>query len=129
MATKNYFTDLDLNFHPNYLDGDVTFKINEEAVKRSLRNLILIRRYEKPFHPEITSGIQDLLFENPNPVIYGNYYNLIAPIKQSNGSCSGIIIFAFSDRVLNEFKSSLQDIIFIISSNLIISIINSLISA
>ena len=71
MATKNYFTDLDLNFHPNYVDGDVTFKINEEAVKRSLRNLILIRRYEKPFHPEITSGIQDLLFENPNPVIYG----------------------------------------------------------
>ena len=54
--------------------------------------------------------------EKPNPVIYGNYYNLIAPIKQSNGSCSGIIIFAFSDRVLNEFKSSLQDIIFIIST-------------
>lgn len=71
MASKNYFTDLDLDFLPNYLDRDVLIKINEEAVKRALRNLILIRRYEKPFHPEITSGIQDLLFENPSPVVYG----------------------------------------------------------
>lgn len=71
MASKNYFTDLDLDFLPNYVDRDVLIKINEEAVKRALRNLILIRRYEKPFHPEITSGIQDLLFENPSPVVYG----------------------------------------------------------
>ena len=71
MASKNYFTDLDLDFLPNYVDGDVLIKINEEAVKRALRNLILIRRYEKPFHPEITSGIQDLLFENPSPIVYG----------------------------------------------------------
>ena len=71
MASKNYFTDLDLDFLPNYLNRDVLIKINEEAVKRALRNLILIRRYEKPFHPEITSGIQDLLFENPSPVVYG----------------------------------------------------------
>ena len=53
------------------MNRDVLIKINEEAVKRALRNLILIRRYEKPFHPEITSGIQDLLFENPSPVVYG----------------------------------------------------------
>jgi len=71
VASKNYFTDLDLDFLPNYVDGDVLIKINEEAVKRALRNLILIRRYEKPFHPEITSGIQDLLFENPSPIVYG----------------------------------------------------------
>lgn len=70
-STKNFFVDLDLNFQPNYINNDLTVKINEEAVKRSLRNLILLRRFEKPFHPEITSGIQDLLFENPNPVVYG----------------------------------------------------------
>jgi|688.fasta_scaffold567774_1 phage baseplate assembly protein W len=70
MASKNYFIDLDLNFQPNYIDRDVTIKINEDAVKRSLRNLILLRRFEKPFHPEVSSGIQDLLFENPSPVVY-----------------------------------------------------------
>ena len=70
MPSKNPFIDLDLNFLPNYVDGDVTVKLNEEAVKRSLRNLILLRRFEKPFHPEISSGIQDMLFENPSPVVY-----------------------------------------------------------
>lgn len=70
MPSKNYFIDLDLNFQPNYIDRDVTIKINEDAVKRSLRNLILLRRFEKPFHPEVSSGIQDLLFENPSPVVY-----------------------------------------------------------
>ena len=70
-ASKNYFTDLDLNFKPNFINKDVLIKINEDAVKRAIRNLILIRRYEKPFHPEISSGIQDLLFENSSPVIYG----------------------------------------------------------
>ena len=70
MASKNYFIDLDLNFQPNYIDRDVTIKINEDAVKRSLRNLILLRRFEKQFHPEVSSGIQDLLFENPSPVVY-----------------------------------------------------------
>lgn len=70
MPSNNPFVDLDLNFLPNYIDGDVTVKLNEEAVKRSLRNLILLRRFEKPFHPEISSGIQDMLFENPSPVVY-----------------------------------------------------------
>jgi len=34
------------------------------AVKRSVRNLILLNNYEKPFHPEIGSGIRGLLFED-----------------------------------------------------------------
>ena len=29
----------------------------------------MLRRYEKPFHPEINPGIYDLLFENPGPVM------------------------------------------------------------
>lgn len=70
MATKNYFRDLDLNFQPNPVTKDVAAKTDDEAVKRSIRNLILLKRYEKPFHPEISSGIQDLLFENYNPVTY-----------------------------------------------------------
>ncbi len=53
--------------------------------------------------------------EKPNPIIYGNYYNMIAPIKNLDGSCSGVVIFAFSDRVLNIFKSSLKGVIFEIS--------------
>ena len=37
---------------------------DETAVKRSVRNLVQIGQYEKPFHPEIASGVRDVLFEN-----------------------------------------------------------------
>ena len=37
-------------------------------MKRSIRNLVLTNFYEKPFHPEIGSGIRDMLFENMTPI-------------------------------------------------------------
>jgi len=37
-------------------------------VKRSIRNLVLLNHYEKPFHPEIASGVRDMLFELMTPV-------------------------------------------------------------
>lgn len=70
ISDKNYFSDLDLNFQRNPITKDVAMKLNEEAVKRSLKNLILLKRYEKPFHPEISSGVQDLLFENFDPITF-----------------------------------------------------------
>jgi phage baseplate assembly protein W len=67
--TQNTSIDLDINFDRNPLSGDVSLRKDEEAIKRSLRNLLLYRRGEKPFHPEISSGIQDLLFELVDPVM------------------------------------------------------------
>ena len=32
-----------------------------------MRNLVQIGEYEKPFHPEIASGVRDVLFENMTP--------------------------------------------------------------
>ena len=65
---KNTSADLDINFDRNPLSGDVAMRRDEEAIKRSLKNLILLKRNEKPFHPEIYSGIQDMLFELVDPV-------------------------------------------------------------
>ena len=39
-----------------------------EAVKRSVRNLMLLNTFEKPFHPEIGGDIRGLLFENMTPL-------------------------------------------------------------
>tara|TARA_R100000458_G_C8179193_1_gene176849 strand:- start:356 stop:673 length:318 start_codon:yes stop_codon:yes gene_type:complete len=44
-------------------------KNNEQAIKRSLRNLVLTNPREKFFHPEIASGVRNLLFENFTPVV------------------------------------------------------------
>lgn len=68
MKPKRY-VDLDLDFLPHPVTKDVVLKYDEEAVKRSIRNLVLTNLFEKPFHPEISSNATNLLFENFNPVI------------------------------------------------------------
>ena len=65
--TRQY-TDLDLFFSKKTSDSDISKVTDIQAVKRSLRNLILLNHYEKPFHPEIGSGVRDMLFELMTPV-------------------------------------------------------------
>ena len=62
------YRDLDLFFSKKQGSGDVNKITDIEAVKRSVRNLVLTNFYEKPFHPEIGSGIRDILFENMSPI-------------------------------------------------------------
>jgi phage baseplate assembly protein W len=63
------FTDLDLNFLAHPVTKDVTTKVDEQAIKASIRNLVLTSNYEKPFHPEIGSPIKSLLFEPATPLL------------------------------------------------------------
>ncbi len=62
------FSDLDLNFTPHPVTGDLVQKIDENAVKQALKNLLQIRHFEKPWHSEIGSPLRELLFENITPV-------------------------------------------------------------
>ena len=61
------YTDLDL-FFGRKTNNDVNKVTDIQAVKRSIRNLVLLNVYEKPFHPEISSGVRGMLFENMTPV-------------------------------------------------------------
>lgn len=63
MAELIRYKDIDLDFIAHPITNDVSTKINQDAIKRSLRNLIQFKRGDKPFHPEIASGVSDLLFE------------------------------------------------------------------
>ena len=62
------YVDLDLFFGKKSSDKDVSVVTDVQAVKRSIRNLVLLNTYEKPFHPEISSGVRDMLFELMTPV-------------------------------------------------------------
>jgi len=62
------YKDLDLFFAKKQGSSDISKITDVEAVKRSVRNLVLTNFYEKPFHPEIGSGVRDMLFENMTPV-------------------------------------------------------------
>ena len=62
------WSDLDLFFSKNSTTKDVSKVTDITAVKRSIRNLILTNYYEKPFHPEIGSGVRGMLFELMSPL-------------------------------------------------------------
>jgi phage baseplate assembly protein W len=65
----NLFKDLDLDFSPHPVTADVPQKTDAEAVKRAIRNLVLMVKYDKPFKPEIDSRIRNMLFEPASPLI------------------------------------------------------------
>ena len=62
------YTDLDLFFAKKATSKDISKVTDIQAVKRSIRNLVLTNHYEKPFHPEIGSGVRDMLFEPMTPL-------------------------------------------------------------
>ena len=63
------YVDLDLFFQKKIPNKDVNTITDIQAVKRSVRNLVLLNPYEKPFHPEISSGIRGMLFELMSPFL------------------------------------------------------------
>jgi len=71
MATVNRkireFSDIDLLFGFDSVTNDVNKKLNENAIKQSIKNLILTKNYERLFHPENGCQISSLLFENIDP--------------------------------------------------------------
>jgi phage baseplate assembly protein W len=68
LVRKNLFSDLDLDFTPHPVTGDISRKVDAEAVKRSVRNLVLMNKYDKPFKPQIDSRVTRLLFEPATPL-------------------------------------------------------------
>ena len=66
--SSRVYKDLNLNFGVNPVTNDVTTVTDVNAVKRSVRNLLLTNHYDRPFHPEIGSNVTSLLFENFGPI-------------------------------------------------------------
>ena len=62
------YSDLDLFFGKKVVGSDVNKVTDIQAVKRSVRNLVLLNQFEKPFHPEIGGNVRGLLFENMTPM-------------------------------------------------------------
>lgn len=69
MSITRKYADLDLTMTPHPVTKDVVRKLDEQAVKASLRNLILLNHYECPFNSAKGSGIREMMFELPSPIL------------------------------------------------------------
>ena len=74
------YKDLALSFEKNDNTKDVIVKKDIEAVKQSVRNLILTNHYERPFHPEIGSNVTAILFEPMNPITANSLTRVIEEV-------------------------------------------------
>lgn len=68
IARNKDYSDLDLDFIPNPATKDVMKKTGYEAIKRSVRNLLLTNFYDRPFNSQIGSNALKILFDNATPM-------------------------------------------------------------
>lgn len=57
------YSDISSSFAKNAISGDVLRVIDSEAVKRSIRNLVFTKKYERLLNPKIGGEIEAFLFE------------------------------------------------------------------
>ena len=63
ITARRWYTDVDLNLKPHPSSGDLVLKKDNDAVKRSIRNIMLTNNYERPFKPNFGANLRALLFE------------------------------------------------------------------
>ena len=67
MAVKRIsraFKDINLSFSPHPVTKDLTVLRNENAIKRSVRNIVQTIPTERFFNSILGSDVRDLLFDN-----------------------------------------------------------------
>ena len=70
MATlSKIYSDIDFTFTKKPVTADVALSYDNQAVIRSIRNLLSTRNYERPFNPDLGSTLSAMLFENISPII------------------------------------------------------------
>ena len=78
--TTFLYKDISLYFTKNPVTGDVTEVTDVQDIKRSVRNLVLTNRFDRPFHPEIASRVRESLFEMFTPITVNVLRNAITEV-------------------------------------------------
>ena len=103
------YSDLDLDFGKKVVGSDIS-KVNDIlAVKRSLRNLIQFNSFEKPFHPEISGGVREMLFENISPMIAAVLARKIEDVIENfEPRCRLVSVRAIPEFDRNQYNVSIE---------------------
>lgn len=65
---KTLYTDFNVNFDIHPIRGDLTLLVNEDAIRRSLSNIIKTNFYERRYRARFGGNLRKHLFENQVPM-------------------------------------------------------------
>ena len=63
-----YFSDLDLRFNIHPVTKDLVLSADDQAITRSIKNLVLTNHYERLMQATIGSNVNGMLFELMTPL-------------------------------------------------------------
>ena len=89
-ANKESYQDLDIMFTAHPITKDVTTKKDADAVKRSVRNILLTNNYERPFKPNFGANLRGKLFDLQG---IGAHKKIVDDIKEA--------LYALEPRIRN----------------------------
>jgi phage baseplate assembly protein W len=65
MATiQKLYSDIDFTLAKRPVVNDIALSYDSQAIIRSVRNILLTKKFEKPWNPDFGSNVDALLFEN-----------------------------------------------------------------
>lgn len=113
MKQEFKITDLSYDFLSHPVTGNLVLSKNQEAIKQSIKTLLFLNLYEKPYNLQINAGIRKYLFENINI--------LDADILKSKIE---IVLLKFEPRILLEnidlqYSESLNSIVISINYKIV----------
>lgn len=96
--TATVFSDLDLGFIAHPVTKQLARKKNREAVRQSVKSLILTDFYERPFKSDIGCGIRRYLFELFTPATKQQMQNSIREVITNHEPRAELIDVLVEDR-------------------------------
>ena len=69
VSNKESFSDLDLTFTAHPVTGDIVTKKDANAIRQSIKNILLTNHYERPFKPNFGADLRGMIFESNDPII------------------------------------------------------------
>ena len=78
------YSDFSLNLVTHPVSNDLSRLTNNDAVARSVKNLVLTNFYERPFYPKLGSNVKSYLFELFDSITEDNVRTAIIEVLENH---------------------------------------------
>lgn len=92
------YSDINLAFTKHPITGQLTRKTDNDAVRQSIKSLILTNFYERPFKSSVGSSVRSYLFELWTPVAKQRMENAIREVIKNYEPRAELLRVLVSDR-------------------------------